>query len=733
MEFLLKKDWDNLPTGNYNPSPYFSGRAKEIEIIKNIILHKTSGSVLVGAPRGTGKTDLMYKSMQKAKEVNRNFIPVVINASQFATNEKDELLKSLITRTYTTFNETDSPIFKNIKSLSARLYFQSTAKKFHEEYSNEKKDGVKIMETSETSFISVLNLTFDLKKVIDTLKKSITPALLPLIVLLTKYNPPTWLLYLLIVIFTLITIILQLDFGLKKSKKTVTTSTNEKDTLSIAKSIYLRDANIGNLEYELKELLKLATKSGFKIVFVIDELDKLSELPDQVLDVVKKFKGLFNHADALFLFIGDIGAYRLAETARKNRNDDARSTLFTQRIFLTRPSVSDMREYLEKVIESTMLKDREKLIDYIIYKSRMDYYSIQDTIRDLIVNFRGESPVIDWNSNVLKEQIVNKQTVISALLQEGRYLYSSQSDLTKNDDLIEKAYDVANSENLFEIPKEFAPTDFETENITQLQLKADVAKYLHIVGIYEREEIDREGRKYYYYKPTLFPGQSLVKLSAPFEFEIELFEAVDKFNNFLLNIDRFFAKAFGSPRNNSVNQSLINNLNERTNFSDDLYTRTSTLVNDLKKYPAKHPKSQEEIKKIVESLKLHQIDLIRESVHKLIKDYLDWKKIEYVGLSSDLPQLAGLQSIRNHIETKAIIGFFLVTQRYKKPRLKIISINPSLSIATDSEAMNEVRTHKVTVNEFYFDEKTLPVLSDDESKLVKVRNVSNFELFPTDI
>lgn len=729
MNFSLKNNWDNLPTGNNRPSPYFSGRSKEIEMIRNTMLYKPSGSILIGAPRGTGKTDLIYSSIQSAKQKNSKFIPVVINASQFAENNKEDILRNLITRIYTSFTEEDSSINRELQSKAATLYYQATSEDFQEEVRREETDSEKNLVEDKSSEINLSIFSFDSKKLIDALRKGVVPAFIPLAVLISSYIDSPWILILAVIFLTTIAIFLGIDFSIKttKEKQIITKNTNEKDVLVIAKTRYLRDASIGNLEYELKELLEMATKDKYKIVFVIDELDKIATDASKILDVVKVFKGLFNHADALFVFVSDSSVYKLAETARLNRDTDAASTLFTQRIYLNRPNVIDIREYLSKVIVHSKSQSIEDLQDLIIFNSRMDYYRIQDSIRDLITSYEKDSPVIAWDSTEENKQIVNKQRVISSLLEDGGYLYEKQSDLSLNGGLIESAYDAAIITDFIEFPVEFMESDYQEGDSTQIKLKADVAKYLHIVGIYQREIIDKEGRNFYKYTSTSNPGKRLGRLSEPLEFEKELFDALDKFEEFLLNIDSSLASVFGTNIKKNVDDDLISELNERTNFSDDLYKRSKTLANELKANPAIHSKGQEEIKKFVDSIRQHQVDMVKDSTFKLIKIALDEMKISYAEIVADSNGLDPYPSIKNYFVSNTITGFTF-NKHQKKPRLVVISVNPQKSIVTDDSAVKEVRSNKIIIHEVYYEANSVPNLSRDESKLIKVYSAQDFEL-----
>lgn len=79
-------------------------------------------------------------------------------------------------------------------------------------------------------------------------------------------------------------------------------SKNIKSEKDITEELYNFDNNLGNLEFDLEQLHREINAEGKKLVYVIDELDKLeAKSIDKLLDY---FKNFFTLSDAIFIFIG---------------------------------------------------------------------------------------------------------------------------------------------------------------------------------------------------------------------------------------------------------------------------------------------------------------------------------------------------------------------------------------------------------------------------------------------
>jgi tetratricopeptide (TPR) repeat protein len=113
-------------------------------------------------------------------------------------------------------------------------------------------------------------------------------------------------------------------------------------------SLYYRyDYEVSTLQSELEETLQLLSKNHVKVIFVVDELDKVYET--DVINVIKSLKTLFNQTSTLFVVIAGEEFFRKMLERSKDRGKEY--TLFSQKIFLQRPNFDEIRKFMEQIVE----------------------------------------------------------------------------------------------------------------------------------------------------------------------------------------------------------------------------------------------------------------------------------------------------------------------------------------------------------------------------------------------
>ena len=100
------------------------------------------------------------------------------------------------------------------------------------------------------------------------------------------------------------------------------------------------------LQSELEDTIRELANHNYKVVFIIDELDKLRE--ERVRDAVESLKALLNHSPALFVLITGKELFDLVMKASLNRGKEY--TMFSQKIFLPRPQFAEIRKFMDKII-----------------------------------------------------------------------------------------------------------------------------------------------------------------------------------------------------------------------------------------------------------------------------------------------------------------------------------------------------------------------------------------------
>ena len=150
-----------------------------------------------------------------------------------------------------------------------------------------------------------------------------------------------------LVISTLLATLPSLLLYYKSSKQEVDKKENTDSSKNNSRLQY--DFDINTLEIEFEDVIRDLNDS-YKIIFIIDELDKL---PLRLVeDILKLFKTLFNNIDALFIFITDDQFYKtLVDKTKINRGMEY--TLFSQKLFLQRPSFLEIRSFLDRIVDIT--------------------------------------------------------------------------------------------------------------------------------------------------------------------------------------------------------------------------------------------------------------------------------------------------------------------------------------------------------------------------------------------
>ncbi|MFC1546408.1 hypothetical protein ACFL4O_01665 [bacterium] len=162
-----------------------------------------------------------------------------------------------------------------------------------------------------------------------------------------------------------------------------------------AKEIYQKDNSIGNLEHDLNSFLSSIVKD-YKIVFIIDELDKITADKDNNLssfDIIKTYKNFFSLSKANFIFI--TGPEDHDQLIISDKQKKIESTLFTHRYYINFPTQNELQEYLQEIfkcieidgkrkkLEELGSTDKEKINDfihYLLFKAKNDFFNLKNII-----------------------------------------------------------------------------------------------------------------------------------------------------------------------------------------------------------------------------------------------------------------------------------------------------------------------------------------------------------------
>lgn len=448
MKIVLKKDWDipiNAPIEKEQRG-YFVGRIKELNLLTNEILRRTSGAILVSGYRGVGKTSLAYKALWKLKSYDKNTIIVLLNASQLEAelDEPDQkirpraIIENLIRRLYSITKEKGVLDNKIIKGKINKLYRKTVATKFKlkESYQQKVQDSLKV---EEENIKEIWATEKNLRNVIFFGSWVLASVFLfgNIISNISLNNMLALLLAFPFPFFVNITI---KHKRIKKRSESIVRNTEE---------LYEFDDTIGNLEFDLEDIHRDIKQERKKLIYIIDELDKLES--KQVIEVLKFFKNLFTISDAIFVFIGNEDIFKIgSDVSKKEKSQEIyRSkdyTYFTSRYFLSRPLWNDLKVLFNEIIKQKDVVDNdlETLERSVAFNADNDFFDLKKFIKDKITSFNDDdNPIIEIDK--LDSDDVQKarfQKTVTALF-EDKYISHNPSRWNDNERILRILFDYA--------------------------------------------------------------------------------------------------------------------------------------------------------------------------------------------------------------------------------------------------------------------------------------------------
>lgn len=447
---VLQRDWD-IPIHPYisknNSGGYFAGREKELVFLANEIIRKKNGSILVCGHRGVGKTSLVYKAILKLKEECPDAIIVVVNCSQLEIENQDKfeqknVLESLIKRLYYTIERMENAKLEpEIKNEIKELYEKATACEYQlYEYNNqghnisktkEEKISVNLDKINLIYFIFwILAIVFDIFSLTlsDTYIMKIIPFLL----------------------------VFPIPFAISLFYKINLSHTEKEYSDNESKKIHQFDNSVGNLEYDLECLYRKMADNGTRVVYVIDELDK--QEADRVNKIFNKFKNLFTLSEAQFIFISGQETYDKIHENSKREYRPKEYTYFTSKYFLSRPLMSDLIEFFDKITYSSVQIEEKDLITLeraLIFEAHSDFFDLKACIKNRITSFDMlNRPIIELNDLTYEDVQKRRFQILISNLFEERYMSRNPLKWSENEilqrEIYKHAYKVYNSNPLTE-------------------------------------------------------------------------------------------------------------------------------------------------------------------------------------------------------------------------------------------------------------------------------------------
>lgn len=356
-DISLKKNWDKtLNIDDIHSDIKLSSnfiKSQEYLKILDFVENKSCGSLLLSGERGSGKTTNITRVLEELKD---QVFPVYINALHLeSVNEQEEdsflatmhILKQIIRSFAFSLDRRFIKKTKNLNALLKLIYFNDVT------VSNYSKTTGSVGANSDVGFPKSGGLVGNLIGIKSSFDVGFTDE-----EVFKKVG------------YTIDDYSEDFKQCLKEYEKY---GFNELCRLKIFKR-----------EFPLKFFTK---KHNKKIVFVVDELDfydnsnsKTGSIgPKEVLQSIKRLKNLFNLSEAHFIFIAGVETYKLSLNPG-NKNEF--NTLFSDRIFLTKPFGEEFVKCLDRYFTTNQNKPKQELFKwFLVQNSRHNYYKLIQEVK----------------------------------------------------------------------------------------------------------------------------------------------------------------------------------------------------------------------------------------------------------------------------------------------------------------------------------------------------------------
>jgi KAP family P-loop domain len=434
----LRNDWDYVPRFDIDIGSFIERKAVQDSIV-DFLHRRMEGTLLISGRRGIGKTSTIFlaiRQLNKILKVERvSLLPVLVDACSFIgyhpideesksnLDFKHVLLQNLIRRLYKFAKKkkeegiVDDDSYKKIKE----LFNLAVAKEVKEEIKNIGSE-YKEFSTEKESKIN-LDLTQKLAGIGVSFISSIILTLNPIpgLDIWNKIIP--------ILVGILPAAAISITWGIKRIE------IHKKGEAEDTSKVYSRIYDVNDLQFEFENLLDILSKK-YKVIFIIDELDKIEILSS--IDIIRNLRTFFNLSLVFFILVSGEEFFNHVLRSAKY------ISMFSEVIFVDKPAFDDIRSFLDSVVQN---KEQDqvytsdtyhKFKDYICYASKAQIDEFHNIIRDCISH--------DDSGNLLLDIEMSDYDVIQAQLQTilekvySKKFYVRPIDRYKNEILLDKMY-----------------------------------------------------------------------------------------------------------------------------------------------------------------------------------------------------------------------------------------------------------------------------------------------------
>ncbi|MCY3577893.1 MAG: AAA family ATPase [bacterium] len=414
----------------------FVGRERELDKLEEILTERKSATVLLAGFRGAGKTALINEAIRRAEAASKpaskhlvvRIAPPHLDQGNESPAIRSQVLRSLARGLY--FESLDAKgLSKDAQALLSATYEKTYLTELEKHSVIESVASSAIAERQSTVVRTSIDISASVRLLVGGLVAALVGTLgVGSAVLAGDRLGNTWGISA-AVFFLVIAVASGLMFERTRKNETDTaTKLMEKDGRTELGKFDLSDET---LEFELRRSLAELADDGRRVIFVLDELDKLhldGDEPSGVEDspvfaILTSLKNFFMLGNAVYIFITDDEFFKRA-SLEQQRGDYALShTIFSDRIYVGPLHYSELEDLIDQsIMEKPAVEDYDRFQNFVCWESKNHAFDAIQVLGAFVESHNGAAVLAPTQSGevdgVWKEGSLPADWLTKAALQK---------------------------------------------------------------------------------------------------------------------------------------------------------------------------------------------------------------------------------------------------------------------------------------------------------------------------
>ncbi|MYG94052.1 MAG: AAA family ATPase [Acidimicrobiia bacterium] len=441
----------------------FVGRERELNRLEEILTKRKSATVLLAGFRGAGKTALMNEAIRRAdtdkKQVVVRIAPPHLNQGSDAPSIRSQVLRSLARGLYFQALEVDG-VSKDALSLISATYEKTYLTELEKHRVVESAAASANAERQSTVVRTSIDVSASVRMLVGGLVVALIGTLgVGVAVWASDRLGNGW-----GIAAAVFVVMLAVAGGLmfertRKDETDTISKLMEKDGRTELGKFDLSDET---LEFELRRSLAELADEGRRVIFVLDELDKLhwdgdepSGIEDSpVFAILTSLKNFFMLGNAVYIFITDNEFFERVSLEQRSGSYALSHTIFSDRIYVGPLHYSELEDLIDRSIrEKPAVKDYDRFQNFVCWESKNHAFDAIQVLGAFVENHNQKAVLAPTQSGeidgVWQEGSLPSDWLTKAALQKhvgvayGEARRSGQGEALYNRSLWESLHAVA--------------------------------------------------------------------------------------------------------------------------------------------------------------------------------------------------------------------------------------------------------------------------------------------------